>query len=70
MFFLCRLNPLELVMADRLNFEERKFILKCYWKYENTVEVQIQLRREFLFRRCSDWSRLFELIATVYHAKY
>ena len=34
-------------MADRLEFEERKFILKCYWKYENTVEVQRQFKREF-----------------------
>ena len=34
-------------MAARLDFEERKFILKCYWKYENAVEVQRQFRREF-----------------------
>lgn len=24
------------MMAVRSNFEERKFILKCYWKYRNT----------------------------------
>ena len=34
-------------MAARLDFEERKFNLKCYWKYENAVEVQRQFRREF-----------------------
>ena len=35
-------------MAEgRLSFEKRKFILKCYWKYENTVEVQRQFRMEF-----------------------
>ena len=34
-------------MADRLQFEERKFILKCYWKNENAVEVQRQLKRGF-----------------------
>ncbi|CAM1299642.1 Uncharacterised protein r2_g956 [Pycnogonum litorale] len=34
-------------MTARLNFEERKFILKCYWKYENAVEVQRQFRTEF-----------------------
>ena len=31
-------------MAARLDFEERKFILKYYWKYENAVEVQRQFR--------------------------
>ena len=35
------------MMAARLSFEERRFILKCYWKYENTVEVQRQFSREF-----------------------
>ena len=34
-------------MTARLNFEERKFILKYYWKYENVVEVQRQSRGEF-----------------------
>ena len=34
-------------MAARLDFEEMKIILKCYWKYENAVEVQRQFRREF-----------------------
>ena len=36
-------------MAARLNFEERKFILKFYWKYENAVEVQRQFRQIPLF---------------------
>ena len=31
----------------RLNFEERKFILKCYWKTENISEVQRRFRTEF-----------------------
>ena len=36
------------VMARaRLNFEERKFILKCYWKTENISEVQRRFRTEF-----------------------
>lgn len=35
-------------MAEgRLSVEQRKFILKCYWKYENAVEVQRQFRREY-----------------------
>ena len=35
-------------MAEgRLSFEKRKFVLKCYWKCENTVEVQRQFRMEF-----------------------
>ena len=35
-------------MAEtRLSFEQRKFILKCYRKYENVVEVQRQFRRQF-----------------------
>ena len=35
-------------MADvRLTFEERKFVIKCYWKYENVTEVQRQFRRQF-----------------------
>ena len=37
-------------MAARINLEERKFIQKCYWKYENTVEVQSQFsKRPFFF---------------------
>lgn len=40
---LCRLNPLEWMMAVRPNFEEWKFILQCYWKYKkNAAEVQRQ----------------------------
>ena len=31
----------------RLNFEERKFILKCYWKIDNISEVQRRFRMEF-----------------------
>lgn len=38
------------MMAARLNFEERKFLLKCNWKSENLEEVQRQLRRELSFR--------------------
>jgi transposase len=34
-------------MACRLNFEERKFIMKYYWKYENVHEVQKQFKKEF-----------------------
>ena len=35
-------------MAEvRLGFEERKFIIKCYWKHENIMEVQRQFRRHF-----------------------
>eukprot|EP00106_Octopus_bimaculoides_P008224 XP_014775666.1 PREDICTED: uncharacterized protein LOC106872990 [Octopus bimaculoides] len=34
-------------MADRLSFEQRKLVLKCYWRCENAVEVQRQFRREF-----------------------
>ena len=37
-------------MAATLNLEERKFILKFYWKYENAVEVQRPFRqRPFFF---------------------
>ncbi|CAI9738053.1 Hypothetical predicted protein [Octopus vulgaris] len=38
---------MELMMADKLSFEQRKFTLKCYWKCENVVEVQREFRREF-----------------------
>ncbi|KAJ4437939.1 hypothetical protein ANN_13878 [Periplaneta americana] len=35
-------------MAEvRLNYEEIKFILKCYWKTENIREVQRRFRLEF-----------------------
>jgi hypothetical protein len=35
-------------MAEvRLNFEERKYLLKWYWKFENVVEVQRQWRHEY-----------------------
>ncbi|VDP01761.1 unnamed protein product [Heligmosomoides polygyrus] len=30
-----------------LSFEEKKFILKCYWKIENIVEVQSRLSDYF-----------------------
>ena len=34
-------------MADKLLFDERKCLLKCYWKVENVVEVQRRWRIEF-----------------------
>lgn len=35
-------------MAEpRLNFEQRKFRLKCYWKCENIAELQRQFRAKF-----------------------
>lgn len=35
-------------MAEvRLNFEESKYIIKCYRKHENIMEVQRQLRENF-----------------------
>jgi hypothetical protein len=35
-------------MAEvRLSFEERKIVLKCYWKYKNLTEVQREFTREF-----------------------
>ena len=34
-------------MAVKLSFDERKWILKCYWKVENVVEVQRRWRVEF-----------------------
>ena len=33
-------------MAVRLTFEQRKAVLKWYWKYENIQEVQRQWRTE------------------------
>lgn len=33
--------------GDQLSFEERKFVLKCYWNTENATEVQRRFRREF-----------------------
>ncbi|WKY15422.1 hypothetical protein Q1695_000698 [Nippostrongylus brasiliensis] len=33
--------------GSRLAFEKRKFILKCYWKYENLREVQRQFAEHF-----------------------
>jgi hypothetical protein len=33
--------------AERLSFEQRKIILKWYWKFENMCEVQRQWRCEF-----------------------
>ena len=36
------------IMANaQLTFEEKKFILKCYWKHENIMEVQRQFNRQF-----------------------
>lgn len=34
-------------MAERLFFEQRKAVLKWYWKYENIKEVQRQWQNEF-----------------------
>ena len=34
-------------MAVKLSFDERKWLLKCYWKVENVVEVQQRWRVEF-----------------------
>jgi hypothetical protein len=34
-------------MAERLFFEQRKTVLKWYWKYENIKEVQRQWKNEF-----------------------
>ena len=39
--------PLELLMAARIIIEQRKFILKFYWKCGNAVEAQRQFRSEF-----------------------
>jgi len=50
-FFLSRLNPLRLIMTIRLIFQERKFILNCYWKCENAVALQ----NEFRWRKEVRW---------------
>ena len=34
-------------MAVKLSFDERKWLLKCYWKVENVVEVQRRWSVEF-----------------------
>ncbi|KAJ4436685.1 hypothetical protein ANN_16816 [Periplaneta americana] len=34
-------------MVVQLSFDEREWILKCYWKVENVVEVQRCWRVEF-----------------------
>ena len=34
-------------MALKLSFDERKWLLNCYWKVENAVEVQRRWRVEF-----------------------
>ena len=34
-------------MAVKLSFDEQKWLLKCYWKVENVVEVQRRWRVEF-----------------------
>ena len=34
-------------MAVKLSFDERKWLLKCYWNVENVVEVQRRRRVEF-----------------------
>ena len=34
-------------MAVKLSFDERKWLLKCYWKVKNVVEVQRRWRVKF-----------------------
>jgi hypothetical protein len=34
-------------IAERLSSEQRKAVLKWYWKYENSKEVQRQWQNEF-----------------------
>ena len=34
-------------MAVKLSFDDRKWLLKCYWKVENVVEVQRSWRVKF-----------------------
>ena len=34
-------------MAVKLTFDDRQWLLKCYWKVENVVEVQRRRRVEF-----------------------
>ena len=33
--------------GNQLSFEERKFVLRCYWKTENATEVQCRFTSEF-----------------------
>lgn len=33
--------------ATRLSIEQKKFILKTFWTFENVAEMQRQIRREF-----------------------
>ena len=33
--------------GNQFSLEERKFVLKCYWKTENAIEVQRRFRRKF-----------------------
>ena len=41
-FFMCKIN-----LAVKLLFDECKWLLKCYWKVENVIEVQRRWRVEF-----------------------
>ena len=34
-------------MTVKLSFDERVWLLKCYWKVENVVEVQRRWRVDF-----------------------
>ena len=34
-------------MAVKLSFDEHKWLLQCYWKVENVVEVQRRWRFEY-----------------------
>ena len=46
-FFRYRYRQPFIMANAQLTFEEKKFILKCYWKHENIMEVQRQFNRQF-----------------------
>ena len=47
------------MVENRVGFEQMKFILKCYWKYDNIVNVQrwfrIQLKTDPVTRFIIEW---------------
>ena len=48
LFFVLQISGITEAMAgNQLSFEERKFVLKCYWRTENATEVQRRFTREF-----------------------
>ena len=47
LFYIFQVRRLKIMAEIRLIFEQRKFILKCYWKTENISEIQRQFRMEF-----------------------